>query len=98
MPAGVPSVNILLAPSAAAGIVGLALRVRNASRGARCLRWAGLFPQGISGCSSFTKGFAMPRKPLIGLNADYRPSRKEGPALSFVAAGYYSAIQAAGGI
>ena len=40
----------------------------------------------------------MPRKPLVGLNADYRPSRKEGPALSFIAAGYYNAIQAAGGI
>src|SRR5262245_53015277 len=50
------------------------------------------------GCSSFTKGFAMPRKPLVGLNADYRPSRKEGPALSFIAAGYYNAIQTAGGI
>jgi putative glutamine amidotransferase len=40
----------------------------------------------------------MPRKPLVGLNADYRPSRKEGPALSFIAAGYYNAIQAAGGV
>src|SRR5215510_9174372 len=42
----------------------------------------------------------MPRttKPLVGLNADYRPSRKEGPALSFLAAGYYNAIQAAGGV
>jgi putative glutamine amidotransferase len=40
----------------------------------------------------------MSRKPLVGLNADYRPTRKEGPALSFVAAGYYNAIQAAGGI
>jgi len=40
----------------------------------------------------------MPRKPLIGLNADYRPSRKEGPALSYVPAGYYNAIEAAGGI
>jgi len=40
----------------------------------------------------------MPRKPLVGLNADYRPSRKEGPALSFIAAGYYNAIAAAGGI
>ena len=38
----------------------------------------------------------MARKPLVGLNADYRPSRKEGPALSFIAAGYYNAIQAAG--
>jgi putative glutamine amidotransferase len=40
----------------------------------------------------------MPRKPLVGLNADYRPSRKEGAALSFIAAGYYNAILAAGGI
>jgi putative glutamine amidotransferase len=40
----------------------------------------------------------MSRKPLVGLNADYRPSRKEGPALSFIPAGYYNAIQAAGGI
>jgi putative glutamine amidotransferase len=40
----------------------------------------------------------MRRKPLIGLNADYRPSRKEGPALSFVPAGYYNAIEAAGAI
>jgi putative glutamine amidotransferase len=44
------------------------------------------------------KGFVMSRKPLIGLNADYRPSRKEGPALSYVPAGYYNGIQAAGGI
>lgn len=40
----------------------------------------------------------MSRKPLVGLNADYRPSRKEGPALSFVTAGYYNCILAAGGI
>ena len=40
----------------------------------------------------------MARKPFVGLNADYRSSRKEGPALSFIAAGYYNAIQAAGGI
>jgi putative glutamine amidotransferase len=40
----------------------------------------------------------MSRKPLVGLNADYRPSRKEGPALSFIPAGYYSAILAAGGV
>jgi putative glutamine amidotransferase len=40
----------------------------------------------------------MPRKPLIGLNADYRPSRKEGPALSYLPAGYYNAILASGGI
>jgi putative glutamine amidotransferase len=40
----------------------------------------------------------MPRKPLIGLNADYRPSRKEGPALCYLPAGYFNAIEAAGGI
>ena len=40
----------------------------------------------------------MPRKLLVGLNADYRPSRKEGPAVSFIPAGYYNAIHAAGGI
>jgi len=40
----------------------------------------------------------MSSKPLIGLNADYRPSRKEGPALSYIPAGYYNCIQAAGGI
>jgi putative glutamine amidotransferase len=40
----------------------------------------------------------MSRKPLIGLNADYRPSRKEGPALCYVTAGYFNCIQAAGGI
>jgi putative glutamine amidotransferase len=40
----------------------------------------------------------MARKPLVGLNAEYRPSRKEGPALIYLAAGYYNAIQAAGGI
>jgi putative glutamine amidotransferase len=40
----------------------------------------------------------MPRKPLIGLNADYRSSRKEGPALCYLPAGYFNAIQAAGGI
>jgi putative glutamine amidotransferase len=40
----------------------------------------------------------MRRKPLIGLNADYRPSRKEGPALCYVPAGYFNCIQAAGGI
>jgi len=40
----------------------------------------------------------MSRKPLIGLNVDYRSSRKEGPALAYVAAGYFNCIQAAGGI
>lgn len=40
----------------------------------------------------------MATKPLIGLNADYRPLRKEGPAVSFVQAGYYNCLQAAGAI
>jgi putative glutamine amidotransferase len=40
----------------------------------------------------------MSKKPLIGLNADYRPSQKAGPALTYVPAGYYNSILAAGGI
>jgi putative glutamine amidotransferase len=40
----------------------------------------------------------MHRKPLIGLNADFRPAKKDSPAYTFVAAGYYDRIQAAGGI
>jgi putative glutamine amidotransferase len=40
----------------------------------------------------------MRSKPLIGLNADYRAARKDGPAVSYVSAGYYDAIIAAGGI
>jgi len=37
-------------------------------------------------------------EPLIGLNADYRPGRKDSPALSYVCSGYYDCISAAGGI
>lgn len=40
----------------------------------------------------------MPQKPVIGLNADFRPTRKEGPALCYLPAGYFSAIERAGGI
>jgi putative glutamine amidotransferase len=40
----------------------------------------------------------MSKKPLIGLNADYRSAKKDSPAFTFVAAGYYDAILAAGGI
>ena len=40
----------------------------------------------------------MAAKPLIGINTDYRASRKEHAALSFVAAGYFDGITAAGGI
>ncbi len=34
----------------------------------------------------------MAAKPLIGLNADYRSSRKDAPAFSFLAAGYYNCL------
>ena len=40
----------------------------------------------------------MNRKPLIGLNADFRDAAGAKPAFSFLAAGYYDAIAAAGGI
>jgi len=40
----------------------------------------------------------MHRKPIIGLNADYRSAKKDSPAYSFLAAGYYDRILAAGGI
>ena len=40
----------------------------------------------------------MAAKPLIGINTDYRSTRKEHAALSFVAAGYYDGIIASGGI
>ena len=40
----------------------------------------------------------MAAKPLIGINMDYRATRKEHDALSFVAAGYYDGIIASGGI
>jgi putative glutamine amidotransferase len=37
-------------------------------------------------------------KPLIGLNADYRSAKNDSPAYSFLTAGYYDRILAAGGI
>jgi putative glutamine amidotransferase len=40
----------------------------------------------------------MRRKPLIGLNADYRAAKKDAPAFSFVCAGYYDSVQEAGGL
>lgn len=40
----------------------------------------------------------MRKKPLIGLNADYRPAKKDSPAFTFVTAGYYDCITAVGGI
>ena len=36
-------------------------------------------------------------KPLIGLNADYRPVKKDSPAYLFLTAGYFDRIMAAGG-
>src|SRR5262249_37914195 len=41
---------------------------------------------------------SMRKKPLIGLNADYRASKKDSPAFSYVAAGYYDSISAVGGV
>lgn len=40
----------------------------------------------------------MNRKPLIGLNADYRSAKKDSPAFSYLCAGYYDSIAATGGI
>ncbi|HVU87526.1 MAG TPA: gamma-glutamyl-gamma-aminobutyrate hydrolase family protein [Pirellulales bacterium] len=40
----------------------------------------------------------MTRKPLIGLNAEYRAAKKDAPAFSYVSAGYYDSIVASGGV
>jgi putative glutamine amidotransferase len=40
----------------------------------------------------------MAMKPLIGLNADYRSSRKDSPAFSYITAGYFNALIKAGAI
>ncbi|MDR3109398.1 MAG: gamma-glutamyl-gamma-aminobutyrate hydrolase family protein [Planctomycetaceae bacterium] len=40
----------------------------------------------------------MSRKPLIGINTDYRPAQKNTPALSVVFSGYYDAILKAGAL
>jgi putative glutamine amidotransferase len=40
----------------------------------------------------------MDRKPLVGLNMDYRSARKDSPAFSFLCAGYYDSISKAGGV
>jgi putative glutamine amidotransferase len=40
----------------------------------------------------------MCKKPLIGLNADYRAAKKDSPAFTYVAAGYYDCISAVGGV
>ncbi|MGD9646542.1 MAG: gamma-glutamyl-gamma-aminobutyrate hydrolase family protein [Pirellulales bacterium] len=38
------------------------------------------------------------KKPLIALNADYRGTRKDSPAFSFVQAGYYDSLVRAGAV
>jgi putative glutamine amidotransferase len=38
------------------------------------------------------------KKPLIGLNADFRAAKKDAPAFSYVSAGYYDKILEVGGI
>jgi putative glutamine amidotransferase len=40
----------------------------------------------------------MATKPLIGVNAEYRSSKKDTPALSFLTAGYYNSLIKAGAI
>jgi putative glutamine amidotransferase len=40
----------------------------------------------------------MRKKPLIGVNADYRSAKKDSPAFSYLAAGYYDCISSVGGI
>ena len=40
----------------------------------------------------------MRKKPLIGVNADYRAANKDAPAFSYVCAGYYDSIRESGGI
>jgi putative glutamine amidotransferase len=40
----------------------------------------------------------MERKPLIGLNADYRSAKGDSPAFSYLAAGYFDAVTASGGV
>lgn len=40
----------------------------------------------------------MRKKPLIGLNADYRSGKKDLPAYTFLSTGYHDSIVAAGGI
>lgn len=40
----------------------------------------------------------MQRKPIIGINVDFRSARKDAPAYAYLAAGYFEAIQEVGGI
>lgn len=40
----------------------------------------------------------MSKKPLIGINMDYRAARKDQPAVSYLCAGYHDAVVKAGGL
>lgn len=40
----------------------------------------------------------MQAKPVIGINADYRPENKDSSAFSYLAAGYYESVSRVGGI
>jgi putative glutamine amidotransferase len=40
----------------------------------------------------------MSKRPIIGINGDFRPCRKDGVALSWFNAGYYDSVTAAGGL
>lgn len=40
----------------------------------------------------------MQKKPLIGLNADFRSAKQETPAFSYLCSGYYDAVVASGGV
>ena len=40
----------------------------------------------------------MRKKPLIGLNADFRTAKKDAPSFSYIASGYYDCITAVGGV
>ncbi len=40
----------------------------------------------------------MRKKPLIGINADYRAAKKDSPAFSYVCAGYYDSVREAGAV
>jgi len=56
--------------------------------------------RGSRGVSSQETGshLVMQRKPLIGVNADYRPAQGNQPALSVITSGYYDSIIRAGAI
>ncbi len=40
----------------------------------------------------------MPQKPIIGINGDFRPARKDAIALSWFNSGYFDSLTAAGGL